>query len=187
MTSTGHGGHVVLLRAQPRGGVLEDDAEPALVGVVGAAAVPHRAHVEHDRPGGHRGRDGVGRPAACPLGCVRWLPGTMTVAPLSIVKSSSAHIVLSTTCWCGHGIGYTTSSRCSPCGVSLGPDVDAHRSAQLVVAEHPVEHAEQQRVGGQLVEAADLREQRVDPLCDEPLEVVAAERVGVPVGRELRP
>ena len=64
-------------------------------------------------------------------------------------------------------------------------DVDAHRSAQLVVHEHLVEHAEQQRIGGQLVEAAGLGEQRVDPLGDVPLEVVAPERVHLPVRRQL--
>ena len=85
--------------------VLEDHPQPALVGAVGAAAVPHRAHVEHHRPGRHRGDDGIGRRAASSAGSSRWLPGTISVAPLSAVKSSSAHIVLSTTCWCGQGIG----------------------------------------------------------------------------------
>ena len=64
-------------------------------------------------------------------------------------------------------------------------DVDAHRSAQLVVHEHLIEHAEQQRIGGQLVEAADLGEQRVDPLGDVPLEVVAPERVHLAERRQL--
>ena len=72
-----------------------------------------------------------------------------------------------------------------PLGRFAGADVDAHRTAELVVPEHPIEHAEEERVGGQLVEAAHLGEEGVDPLGVEPLEVVAAERGLLAVGREL--
>jgi hypothetical protein len=56
-----------------------------------------------------------------------------------------------------------------------GPDADADRGAELVVAQDLVQDAEQQRVGGERVEHAGLGEQRVDPLGVEPLE-------GVPSG-----
>jgi len=56
-----------------------------------------------------------------------------------------------------------------------GPDADADRGAELVVAQDLVQDAEQQRIGGQRVEHAGLGEQRVDPLRVEPLE-------GVPPG-----
>ena len=35
----------------------------------------------------------------------RWLPGTTSVAPFSVVKSSSAHMVLITSSWCGRATG----------------------------------------------------------------------------------
>jgi hypothetical protein len=56
-----------------------------------------------------------------------------------------------------------------------GPDADADRGAELVVAQHLIQDTEQQRVGGERVERAGLGEQGVDPLGGEPFE-------GVPPG-----
>jgi hypothetical protein len=69
--------------------------------------------------------------------------GMNRVAPFSAVNSSSGHMMLTTT---------------------SGPDADAHRRAQLAVAQDPVEHVEQERLGGRAVERAGLGEQGVDPL-----------------------
>jgi hypothetical protein len=41
----------------------------------------------------------------CRVRSQQWLPWTMRVAPFSVVKSSSAHIVLSTTSPCGSARG----------------------------------------------------------------------------------
>ena len=51
--------------------------------------------------------------------------------------------------------------------------------------EHAIEHAEEQRIGGQPVEAAHLGEERVDAPGVEPLEVVAAERCLFAEGLQL--
>ena len=59
-----------------------------------------------------------------------------------------------------------------------GTDLDARRRRQLVVLEHPVEHAEEQRVDRSGVEGARLGEQRVDAPRVVALEVVSAERRG---------
>src|SRR5213078_2700900 len=50
-----HTEHVVLLGPQPRRRVLEYHPEAGPVAVVGAAAVPEGAQVEHHRPGRHLG------------------------------------------------------------------------------------------------------------------------------------
>ena len=66
-----------------------------------------------------------------------------------------------------------------------GADLDAGRRAELVVAEHRVEHAEDQRVRRGAVHDARLREQRVDAAGVEPLERVAPEGRLRGQGREL--
>ena len=60
-------------------------------------------------------------------------------------------------------------------GLLARADLDAGRCRELVVAEHAVEHAEQQRVDRRLVEGPSLREQGVDAPGAEALEVVASE------------
>jgi len=54
------------------------------------------------------------------------------------------------------------------------PDADADRGAELVMAEHLVQDAEKQRIGGERVERTGLGEQGVDPLRVEALEGVPA-------------
>ena len=60
-------------------------------------------------------------PSAGTRSTQRWLPGTMRVAPLASVKSSSAHIVFTTTDGKSGGSGYTDWSRCSTWACSPGP------------------------------------------------------------------
>src|SRR3954468_6958171 len=55
----GNGEHVVLLRAQPSRGVLEQHAEARALGAVGPAAVPERAEDEQHRTGRHGHRHGL--------------------------------------------------------------------------------------------------------------------------------
>src|SRR3954451_1402001 len=102
-----NGQHVVLLWPQPARGVLEQHAEARALGAVGAAAVPEAAEDEQNGPGRDRGGDGLvwgdGSPGRRSVH--RWLPGTTRVAPLASVKSSSAHIELSTPSGCGRGSG----------------------------------------------------------------------------------
>jgi hypothetical protein len=50
------------------------------------------------------------------------------------------------------------------------PDADTDRCAELVMAQHLVKDAEQQRVGRGRIEDTGLGEQRVDPLRSESLE-----------------
>ncbi len=53
-----------------------------------------------------------------------------------------------------------------------GPDPDPHRSTELIMPEHLVEHREQECTGGGPVEGPGLGEQRIDPLGVVPLEGV---------------
>jgi hypothetical protein len=56
-----------------------------------------------------------------------------------------------------------------------------------VRAEDLVEHTQHERVDGEVVEAADLGEQRVDAPGAEPFEVVPPRRCGVAERRQLGP
>ena len=119
----------------------------------------------------------ITRPASgASVGGCRWLPGMRRVAPFSAVKSSSAHIVLSTTGRCGQPSGYTLSSRCSPWATSPGPMSIATGALELARAEHGVDDPGHEGIRRGSVEPSDLCEECVDPAGAEALEVVAALR-----------
>ena len=90
-----HREHVVLDRPQPRGRVVEHDADARCVGVVGAAAVPEAPDVEQRRARGHLDDGDLVVGPGLPVGPAV-AAGTMRVAPLSAVKSSRGHMTLTT-------------------------------------------------------------------------------------------
>ena len=166
---------------------MQDDAQPRPLGVVGPAPVPHAPQVEERGAGRHLdgGRwawSGPGRSST-----QRWLPATIRVAPLASVKSSQRphHVDDQFLMRSGHGIdGVVGMQRL---GHLARADGDGRRGAQLVITQHPVEHAQHDGVRGHDVEGAGLGEQRVDPPGLAALEVVAPRRRGLEDLLEVAP
>ncbi len=66
-----------------------------------------------------------------------------------------------------------------------GVDEDPGRPAEQARPEDPLDGGEHERVQGEVVEHARLREQRVEPASVEPLEEVAPDRDGLQQANEL--
>ena len=118
-----------------------------------------------------RGVSSVGNSSA-----QRWLPGMSTRAAVSAVKSHSGHIAFTTISSCGRVERIDRVVGVQRLRGLAGTDLDAGRRAQLVVAEHAVEHTEDERIGGRRVERARLAEQAVDAARLEAFELAAPER-----------
>ena len=155
--------------------VLEDDPEAGLVGRVRASTVEDLAAVEDDRARGHhRVDDLVSRfgPAVDPAMAARHDARRAVLDGEVVERPHRVH----------DDVGEVAGQRVDA-GVVVehlrllaGADLDAGGRRQLVVPEHAVEDAEQQRVDRRVVEGACLREERVHPARVVALEVVAPER-----------
>ena len=173
------GEDVVLLRAQPSGGVLEQNAEARPLGAVGSAAVPQVAEEEQHRPGRHRHGHRlvrIDRPAIRPA--VRSGHDARRAVGLGEVVERPHRVDHHFRMWSRKRVDAVVGVQ--DLRLFAGTDLDPGRRAQLVAgAEHVVEHLQQQRMHGESVEGARLREQRVDAAGPEALEVVAAGRSAV--------
>src|SRR3954447_5222519 len=168
-----HGKDVVLLLTQPARGVLQQHAQPRPLGVVGTAAMPERAEDEQDRAGGHRHRHRlvrVDRHAVGPSVAAGYDPGRAVVD--GEVVERPHRVQYDVLMRPGQGVDAVIGVQ--PLRLLARSDLDAGGRAELVaLAEHAVEHAEQQRMCRQPVEGTGLGEQRVDAAGAEALEVVA--------------
>jgi acyl-CoA hydrolase len=167
---------VGLLLPEPARGVLQDHAEPRLVCLVGPAAMPEAAEVEHGRAGGHDRllyRVIRGGPAS-------WLPGvTAGNEPGGAVLCGEFvqrphRVDHERRVWLGHRVDRVVAME--DLGGFTWPDANADRSAQLMRAKDAGHNVLQQRVDRGLVERPGLGEQRVHPLGGKPFERVAAGR-----------
>ncbi len=187
LEALGQGGHHVgpdadevgLLGPQPRRRVLEDHAEAGPVGAVGAAAVHDVPGVEGHAPGRHLGvhhRLVLGRVAP-------------RLPPVAALDEPGGAVGLGEVVEGPHRVDHHLTVRLGQRVDAVvpvqdlrrlaRPDLDARGCRQLVVAEQGVEHAQQHRVDGQVVEGPGLAEQVVDALRAVALEVVAARGRGV--------
>ncbi len=125
--------------------VLEDDAQARLVGRVRTPAVEHLAAVEDDRSGGHHRVDDLVvalRSAVDPTMAARDDPRRAVLDREVVERPHRVH----------DDVGEVAGKRVDA-GVVVEylrlltrADLDAGRCRQLVVAEHAVEHPEQQRI-----------------------------------------
>src|SRR6516164_8512054 len=178
---------MVLLRAQPADDVLQDHPQTRPAGAVGTAAMPEAAEVEHGRARRHgRRQDLVFRdrlPPGFPAVAAGHQPGR-AVVPGELIKRP-------------HRVDHNRRMRLGErvdrvvpvqhLGLLPRADTNADRSAELIVAEYQVEHIEQQRMDGNLVERPGLGEQGIDPLGVETLEMVTALRRRLQDPAQVRP
>ena len=171
----GHGQEVVLLGPEPRRHVLEDHAQAGPVGGVGPAAVPHAAQVEQHRSRRHLRRHGGGVRVGLLAGPAV-APGDDAGGPVGLGEVVEGphgvehHLVVGT----GQRVDGVVVVQ--DLGHLAGADLDARRRAELAVAEHALEHPEDEGMGGGPVEGPGLGEQGVDALGVRALEGVAAPR-----------
>ena len=151
---------------------------------VRAAAVHGAAGVEHHRSAWHLGRRRCRPGCSCGDRRTRWLPGTTRVAPFASVKSSSAQIVLTSTCM-SSGNGKKSKhhwSRCRYCASAPGPMVMAwvRWSWKVVFFSHSTASATSSTSGWATIstELACAAEQRTRALGVGAGELVATGRRG---------
>jgi acyl-CoA hydrolase len=171
-----HRQEVVLLLPEPARCVLQDHAEPRLPGLVGPAAVPEAAQVEHGRAGGHdrllhrvigswpaSGLPGV-TAGNEPGGAV--LRSELVQRPHGVDHERRVRL--------GHRVDRVVAVQ--DLGGFAWPDANADRGAELMRAKHAGHYVLQQRIDGGPVEGPGLGKQRVHPLGREPFERVAPGR-----------